>query len=321
MFCRNCGNPLIFANQKYCSGCGAPVEPPKKRSPFLEYVLAILRAAGWFAVFFLASNLVTGIYSGVVSGIYAAKYGSPFDSNGYEGLSDGFWSLYSENFCWIMSFGYVVVILLYFLIFKIKKKSLINEVRFHKIRFSELPASYFFGLGLEVAVAMLISIAATVIPGVLESTEGTDEIYNAMFMSSSALSQFIFSVVATAVMEELVFRGLIYNTLKKSMPQLAASLICALAFGLAHSGGVQFVYTALLSLLMVVLYEKYNSLWICIFLHAGFNSISVLISVVDTENMFVSLAMMACGIGLALIGTAYFFASEPVYKEIPAKEN
>lgn len=323
MFCRFCGNALDFEGQKFCTHCGAPVgleKTKKSRSKAAEYFLAILKAAGWFLIFFAVSNIVTSVYTAIVTASYAGSGASLIDPNGYQGMSDGFWRVFSKNVCWVMTLGYALVILVYYIIFRTRKKSLAEAVGFRRMRASALPAAYFYGIGLEVVAVLIIGILATFIPAVIESTENTDQVYNSMFMSSSVLSQFIFTVPVTAVMEELVFRGFIYNTLKKSMPQMAASLLCAVAFGLAHTGGVQFVYTALLSIVMVALYEKYNSLWVCIFLHAGFNSVSVLIMFIDTENWLVAMAMFCLGIGMALIASAYFFASEPVYKEIPAKE-
>ena len=104
--------------------------------------------------------------------------------------------------------------------------------------------------------------------------------------------------------------------MKQAMPQIAAMLLSAIWFGVAHSGGIhQIVYAAALGIIMVLLYEKYNSLWPCIFLHVGFNSTNFLYDYLDMNAPVVNWMLLALSMGFVLVFVVYFFMAKPIYEE------
>ncbi len=312
MYCRFCGNPLHFHNQKYCSVCGALMAEPKKQSKVGKFFLSLLKCAGYYAIFYGIVALMQTVYMLVVAGLVP---GGGVDAGGYQGMSDAYWNVFSEDICWIMTVTYAIIILMYILIFVCRKKKPLEEVGICKTQLAAAPSSFVFGVALQIAVVFVIAILSAAFPGIAEDSASNQEVFDHMYGNASLLSQFIFMAVATPVMEEVIFRGLIYTRLKKGMPQVAAMLLSALAFGLAHSGFVQVTYATALGIIMVLMYEKYESLWPCIFLHAGFNATNFLYDYLNMNSILVQYCLMFVSAGLVLAFVAYFFVTKPVYYE------
>lgn len=312
MYCRFCGSPLHFQNQKYCSVCGAMTAEPKQKSKVGQFFLSLLKCAGYYAVFYGIVAIMQTVYMFLVAG---SLPGGGVDAGGYQGMSDAYWNVFSEDICWVMTAAYVVILLTYNLIFICRKKKPFAEVGIRKTQPVSAPASFVFGAALQVAVVFIIGIFSSAVPGIAEDSASNQEIYDHMYGNASLLSQFIFMAVATPIMEEVVFRGLIYTRMKKGMHQAAAMLLSALAFGFAHSGFVQITYATALGIIMVLMYEKHESLWPCIFLHAGFNATNFLYDYLNLDSILVQNWLMYTALGLVLAFIAYFFVTKPVYNE------
>lgn len=82
---------------------------------------------------------------------------------------------------------------------------------------------------------------------------------------------YLSSIVVAPLTEELVFRGLIYRSLKGGMPRIVAALLSSAVFAVLHGTIMWMIYTFLLGLLLCALYEKTRSLWACIACHMAFN--------------------------------------------------
>lgn len=87
---------------------------------------------------------------------------------------------------------------------------------------------------------------------------------------------FISLVILPPIAEEIMVRGLLYGSLKKGMPQLAALLVTSIIFASAHlpEGGaagplyIAALDTFILSLFLIYLREKTGNLWASITLHS-----------------------------------------------------
>lgn len=71
--------------------------------------------------------------------------------------------------------------------------------------------------------------------------------------------------------EELAFRGVLYNRLKKYMTWGNAVLISALAFGVYHQNLVQGSYAVLMGCLIAWAYESFGRFWVAVAAHAVSN--------------------------------------------------
>lgn len=78
-------------------------------------------------------------------------------------------------------------------------------------------------------------------------------------------------VIWSPFAEELIFRGMIFRTLRKGFSFVPAAVISGVAFGVYHMNWVQGVYAGALGILLAYTYEKTNSLAGCYLFHFMFN--------------------------------------------------
>lgn len=94
-------------------------------------------------------------------------------------------------------------------------------------------------------------------------------------------SNIIIIIITTGILgpilEELVFRGIVYKKLKKLVKPLAALIITGLLFGLFHGNIIQFLYAFLLNFILVKSYEKEENILVPIIIHSSANIITTLV--------------------------------------------
>ncbi|MDD7148168.1 MAG: CPBP family intramembrane metalloprotease [Lachnospiraceae bacterium] len=88
--------------------------------------------------------------------------------------------------------------------------------------------------------------------------------------------------VVSPLAEEIVFRGVIYNRLKKYFPVWIAILTSAVLFGGYHGNLVQGIYGFLLGIVIAWLYEVTGKFRIPVMFHA-FANISVFLMTYDSD--------------------------------------
>lgn len=102
--------------------------------------------------------------------------------------------------------------------------------------------------------------------------EGTD-----INVLPAGVTLFIVAIWAPLA-EEIVFRGMIFRTLRKGFSFWAAVIISGLVFGMYHMNWIQGVYATILGCLLAVIYEKTDSLLGAYLFHLLFNLFNYLIS-------------------------------------------
>jgi len=86
------------------------------------------------------------------------------------------------------------------------------------------------------------------------------------------ISLFILQVGLVApFVEELFFRGFMYNALKKRLNMFSAIVITSAVFALVHTELMHFIPIAFLSFLLVYVYEKTGSLFAAVVIHSIHN--------------------------------------------------
>ncbi len=78
------------------------------------------------------------------------------------------------------------------------------------------------------------------------------------------------------VLEEYLFRGVVYHKLKKIYTTKNAMIFCTIIFALFHDNLLQIIFTALLGTILILLYEKYQDMKVPIFFHCVVNLVSLL---------------------------------------------
>ena len=93
--------------------------------------------------------------------------------------------------------------------------------------------------------------------------------YNNLFIN------FLLIIIVAPIIEEIVFRGLFYKTLKKFVPFIQASIISSLIFAIIHENILSFTILFLFSLYLTWIYERTNSILYPILTHSIFNFLNM----------------------------------------------
>lgn len=114
--------------------------------------------------------------------------------------------------------------------------------------------------------------------GITEKSKAFEETANAQFRVVFLAGLILYGILSPLA-EEAIFRGLIYNRMKRCFNYPIALMASSLLFGCYHGNMVQAVYGTLLGILIAYAYEKYESFAAPVLFHAVANvSIFTLIS-------------------------------------------
>lgn len=153
------------------------------------------------------------------------------------------------------------------------------------------------GIGAAIGFNGLVSLS-----GIAKYSKVYNEL-SKMVYNGNIFIQILAAAIAAPIVEELLFRGLIYKRLRYHLSSTWCILISAAVFGLIHGNIVQFVYAFLVGTLLAYVYEKFKTIWAPILMHGMANLSSVLITEFLPEyegNLSIGDVMLISVIALAV---------------------
>ena len=99
----------------------------------------------------------------------------------------------------------------------------------------------------------------------LTETQSLKEIFNIA----------IYALVVAPVLEEFLFRGILFRAMKRPCGVGPALVISSILFGLVHRNVLSFVPLTFLGIILALSYERTGDLRTCILIHAFFNGFMV----------------------------------------------
>lgn len=143
------------------------------------------------------------------------------------------------------------------------------------------------GIGLFGLVNYAIEISKNPINGVEILTK----------LSSTNIIMVITVVIFAPLLEEILFRGLIFGKAKEHLSLRTAIIIQAVAFSLVHGNVIQGIYAFFLGIIFALIYEKTETLLIPIIMHMTHNLINLVLAAVIPESLSQNLIIiLAIGI-------------------------
>lgn len=140
---------------------------------------------------------------------------------------------------------------------------------------------YLFLAGVGAAAAIVLNNLIALTP--LIETSGTYREVSAALYGNTIFWEILATGIFTPVIEELLYRGVVYQRLREWLGIVPAVLLSAVLFGAMHMNIVQFVYAGLIGLLLAYVNEVFG-LSASITVHAAGN----IIGIVRTETGFLA---------------------------------
>ena len=158
-----------------------------------------------------------------------------------------------------------------------------------------------YGISLALFLNLFISLLQ-----LAQNSASYQKVAGAQYGISLPLGLLVYGLVMPCT-EELLFRGVIYNRIKKYFPRVLAMLLSGLVFGCYHGNPVQILYASLMGLAMALVYESYGRISAPILFHISANAVVYTCSKLGffaggTKTMFCMILML----GLSLLLTYWY---------------
>lgn len=260
---------------------------------------AILSAVCYF-IFYFAIQLVVEI--GYTIYFYATL---PGDGLSEEAVNELWNQAIFDDGNYLMIIMDVLIFLVLAIIFLVRGKTFAEGMGMKKTKFSSILLAFLAGLGLTCVLSFVMIFVSMLFPGLMEDYSNTmDTTYN----MKSLIPYIVAGVIGAPLIEELVFRHLVTGRLSRGIPRVLAIIIGSVLFGVVHGHPVQWVYAGLLGFVMACVYFAYDSIWVPIAMHAGFNALSVvsyltMIPMNEAQELLFGAMLFLAEMAFALFGT------------------
>lgn len=168
-----------------------------------------------------------------------------------------------------------IPILVYFRRNDIRTEKLNGRYKKYKVNIFKYLLIIPFAIFCMLSANYFVSILTMIMPDSMTDTYASTE--QAIYGSGLGI-QILAAAIAGPIVEELIFRGLVYDRIKRMSSVIPGAIISALAFGIFHGNWVQAPYAFIIGLVCVFVYEKYKNIAAPIILHMTVNTASVIIS-------------------------------------------
>lgn len=173
--------------------------------------------------------------------------------------------------------GQAIILLPFAIYCVIKRQNPLKLIRFKKIKIRTALLSVLIAVCSYPVVVFLNFVSMLFVENAM--TDVMSEV-----LSKGLLTGLLFVAVIPAIVEETIFRGVVYNTYSKRKP-IVGIFLSALLFGLMHGNFNQMPYAFFLGIVMALLMEACDSIIAPMIVHFTMNASSTLISWFSAESV------------------------------------
>lgn len=204
----------------------------------------------------------------------------------------------------------IISFFIYWGITYLRKQKFFKVCNFKKVKFHYLIIALILGLTLNTINEYLLFQLLKI------------DVFKEAFAKYMYLSEFITNTniviailgvgIIGPIIEEVIFRGLIFNELRNIMPIPVVIVVQGMLFGIYHFNLLQFIYAALTGVLLGIIYVLTKSLWVPIFIHIVNNITALIIPErEDTGNSVIFIAAII----ITSVCCVYFYKKRERYEK------
>lgn len=216
----------------------------------------------WEIIWPLLVYLLTSVVAGAFIGIFGITV---LQIKDYSKFLD-------DNILIMNIISQIIALIIFITAFKKRKKYIPKE----KITMKKDPQKTIIYILAAVSTAILSGFAAIAIEKFVKVPDGGINTISEMIYSGAAILSVITVVILAPILEEIIFRGIIFNKLNSKMNTTAAIIISALVFGIFHMNIVQGLNAFVIGIVLAFIYAKTHNLYTCISIHFINNLLSVI---------------------------------------------
>lgn len=165
-------------------------------------------------------------------------------------------------------------LLVYLIIFNSRKENLFVRSRFHKISLKQALWSAAIGVSFVFLSLLIVHVMSIMFPVQYANfIEMMD-----VFVDAPFIVIILAVVIVAPLFEEIMFRGIVFDSLSKRMNVYISIIIAGLFFGIYHMNIFQGTYATLIGIVMGFSLVWTKSIWAPMIIHFVNNLVSVLLS-------------------------------------------
>lgn len=261
-------------------------------------------AVGYLFITFGVQLIVSMIGAIVIGIIYAVKNIDEISTNAPNADEITNQMLGATNY--ILLASSIITVLVFLLIYKIRKKSFKEELQIVKTTKINLVIGIALGISAWLFNAGALSLVQEA--GIFQEHFSKMESILAPLSEGNIFIALLTVGIVAPFTEEFMFRGVIFKTLNKNISILWTIIIQALFFGIFHGNLIQGTYATMLGLVFGYITYKTKSLWPAIIMHMVNNTIAtlspfILKNVPSTINILVIFIVIGA---IGVITSLYF---------------
>lgn len=155
-------------------------------------------------------------------------------------------------------------------------------------------------IGILIIVGMVLNLSYNLILGSLNKFFTFTNNYDAI--NISVLTYIVCTGILGPILEELLFRGIVFNKLKTFNKQMRSILLVTLIFALFHSNPVQMLYAFCLGFILIYVYEKYKNIIAPMIVHIASNIMNIFTCMlIINDNYILNLLLLILSLIILII--------------------
>ncbi|MBR5248947.1 MAG: HAD hydrolase-like protein [Lachnospiraceae bacterium] len=175
-----------------------------------------------------------------------------------------------------------------------------DEVRLLHIK--KEPVKNYVIIGVSSLAAVIGMNLIITLSGIVEMDEAYQIAAEMQYSSAVWLGLIVYGVLAP-IAEELMFRGIFYNCLRRTMKIPFAMVVSAFLFSVYHSNTSQTMYAAVIGFIMAYAYEAFGNFLVPLAIHVGANMVVYIMTRAGiNETAFVSMPVAVVALVIAVVG-------------------
>ena len=275
-----------------------------------EIFKAVGKAVLYFGVYLLVQVIVSMIFSISISTKLTMEMMATGEELDVMALTEQVTAAVMDQAMLMTFISGIAVLLIYWVIFLIRKKKLTAEVMIRPI-----PTK---GILPIILLAVTFNVITSVLIGLIPWPQSWMDSYmmNSSVIDNSLIA-WLTAVLMAPVLEEVVFRGLMYTRLKKGMTIVTATVLTSLAFGIMHGTIIWAIYTFIFSIVLIWVFEKFRSLTANIILHMAYNLSGMAMSLIPEDAGAIVWILFAASIVFAVVA---YHMIQKIAAELPGIE-
>lgn len=207
-----------------------------------------------------------------------------------------------SNSSLILILAAAILFLILVVFFRARGKRLTQETWLMPVRVQSLWPVVLTGA----ALALVICYGITWIPWPESFLQSYEELY--ALSNDDGILCLLATVLVAPVVEELVFRGLVFTRFCRAMPAPAALILASTIFGAMHGTLLWAAYGFIGGVAMTLVFMKYRSLYASMLLHCVFNIVGgYLIAYLVLPSALYDIALFGLSVAVLAVLSIYMY--------------